>query len=143
MSCIKKYDFVRRFQKYCTNIPLKQNAPKKVIAELSIFLVTWPFFASKSGFSGITFKGAFCYRGNNIFLKSTQQDGFLVPYMTRFEEKKISHLFTRQSADRKTSYALQLAEKHFTALVIFQNSFLSGLKLFKSILLGSHFHIVP
>jgi hypothetical protein len=31
--------------------------------------------------------------------------------------------------DRKTLYALQLAEKHLTAIVIFQTSFLLGLKV--------------
>jgi hypothetical protein len=50
--------------------------------------------------------------------------------MNHFEKKKKSRLFRPHSADHKTSYALQLAEKHFTALVIFQNSFLLGLKVY-------------
>jgi hypothetical protein len=47
-----------------------------------------------------------------------------------------------QSADRKTSHALQLAEEHSTALVTvyFSNKFSFGSK---SKLLASHFHILP
>jgi hypothetical protein len=55
---------------------------------------------------------------------------FFIPDATHFEEKKFSRLFRPQSADCKTSYALQLAEKHFTALVIFQKSVLLGLKVY-------------
>jgi hypothetical protein len=42
-----------------------------------------------------------------------QQDGFFLTHLTLdpFWEKKISRLFRPQAADRKTSNALQLAEK--------------------------------
>jgi hypothetical protein len=61
----------------------------------------------------------------HIFLKSMWQDRFFL-YLTWpiLRRKKFpAYLDT----DRKTSNALQLEEKHFTALVIFQNSFLLGL----------------
>jgi hypothetical protein len=52
----------------------------------------------------------------------------------------LSRLLRLQSADRKNSFALQLAGKHLTALVIFQYSVHLGLKV--HILLRTHFHIV-
>jgi hypothetical protein len=60
------------------------------------------------------------------FLNLRNKTNFLIPDMTHFE----SRLFRPQSADRKTSFALQLAEKHFTALVILQKSVLLGLKIY-------------
>jgi hypothetical protein len=46
--------------------------------------------------------------------------------------EKNSRLLVPQSAYHKTSFALQLAEKHFTAPVIFQNSVLLGRKVYST-----------
>jgi hypothetical protein len=48
-----------------------------------------------------------------------QQGGFFYTRQNLFRDQKWSHLFRPQSTDRKTSYALQLLEKHFMTLVIF------------------------
>jgi hypothetical protein len=101
---------------------------KKVIAELSIFQ---GLVRPKRGFSGITFFRCILVLSLvYIFEIYATRRIFFIPDMTHFEKKKFSRLFRPQSADRKTSYALQLAEKYFTALVIFQNSVLLGLKVY-------------
>jgi hypothetical protein len=46
-------------------------------------------FFGENGFSGITFLGAFCYKGKFIFFRSTRQDGFFSSDMTHFENKYI------------------------------------------------------
>jgi hypothetical protein len=60
-----------------------------------------------------------------------------------FERKKFSRLLRPQpqSADRKTSFALQLAEKHLMALVFFQNSVLLGLKVYFWALIFISYHL--
>jgi hypothetical protein len=88
------------------------------------------YWDKKEFFSGISFLYVQYVKKVSICLwKLSNKTDLLMPPILR---KKISSptVFRPWSADRKTSYALQLAEKHFTALVIFQNSFLSGLKFY-------------
>jgi hypothetical protein len=63
------------------------------------------------------------------FMKSMHKTDVFIPNMTHFDIKKMSHLFSPQSADSETSCELQVTEKNFTTLVIFQKSVLLGLKV--------------
>jgi hypothetical protein len=140
MSGIKKKNtsFLRRFQK-CKHTLVTKCSSKKLLQNFWLFKDLPHIFRQKRGLSGITFLG-FGTKVSIYFWNLHEKTNFFIPDMTHFERKKFSRLFRPQSADWKTSFALQLAEKHFTAQVIFQKKYSFGSK---SILLASHFHILP